>query len=486
MRIRVRVLAALQPLLAGWCWVAVAQNCPQTPAPTISSAQPPTDVCIPDGFTGLPINYFDDYSWRAFIALVWPALPGQRGVPDTSKKVGDPAPLVFETYKGLWEVFHPDGSAPSSASFNGYEQAQFNACKQSVGFGDVVLASFTKFSDLGQAGFGALLGPIADQRRHYVHYLTLYNATEFNFIENRALYLRSNIPPAPAPPNSPPALEFPNGSIDVKAAWADLTGYTEAQRSRYYQRDAWVLGQNGACTKLSVGLVGLHIVQKTPTRPQWIWSTFEQVDNVPPAEPGSPGTFAFNNGNPAQGMPNANPLTLNPLDPNPTPFNIVRTSNAPIHSNTLATNAKYRSLLAGTVWKNYQLVMTQWPIGNGSQPVPSTQTGAVNFTFPGAGAQSAFANTTLETFEQGNPRTGCMNCHNSARATGDFVWSLLDHAFPPSSSTPDLFLTDAHFRNLMDLLRSSEADLQSTSLRSNKSASARKKAIPPQAKTNPQ
>lgn len=58
---------------------AVTQTCPETSTPTISSAQPPTDVCIPDDIgTKLPIDYFDDYSWRAFIALVWPAKIGSR------------------------------------------------------------------------------------------------------------------------------------------------------------------------------------------------------------------------------------------------------------------------------------------------------------------------------------------------------------------------------------------------------------------------
>ena len=31
-----------------------------------------------------------------------------------------------------------------------------------------------------------------------------------------------------------------------------------------------------------MGMVGIHIVQKTPFAPQWIWSTFEQIDNVSP------------------------------------------------------------------------------------------------------------------------------------------------------------------------------------------------------------
>jgi hypothetical protein len=483
MRTGLYPLIVLLFLFVGLELRSAAQTCPQTPVPTISSAQPPTDVCIPDGFGELPIDYFDDYSWRAFIALVWPATHGERGIPDNSKTVGDAGPRVFETYKALWEVFHPDGSAPSSTSFNDYEQAKFNACNAQIGFGDLVLASFSKFSDLGQAGFGSLLGPIADQHGHYVRYLTLYNSSEFDFIENKTLFLRSNIPPAPTAPNSPPALQFPNGSIDVKAAWIDMTGFTDAQRVRYYTRTALVLDpRSGTCSNLTVGLVGLHIVQKTPSRPQWIWSTFEQVDNVPPAQSGSPGTFTFNNGNPTQPMPANNPLPLNPLNPQPTPFNIVRTPNAPIHPNTMATNAKYRKLLAGvnSVWQNYQLVMTQWPIGNGSQPVPPTQTGAVgsalqSLTFPGFGATSAFANTTLETFDQGNPRTGCMNCHNFARSTGDFLWSMLDHAFPASSSTPDIFITDPRFRGLSDLLQESKTDIQPKTIRSNKDASIRPK-----------
>jgi hypothetical protein len=36
----------------------------------------------------------------------------------------------------------------------------------------------------------------------------------------------------------------------------------------------------------------------------------------------------------------------------------------------------------------------------------------------------------METFDQGRPQLGCMSCHNQARLTVDFMWSLLDHAYP--------------------------------------------------------
>ena len=83
------------------------------PTPRISP-QMPADVCIPDGFPGIALDYFDDYSWRALVALVWPAAPGQRGVAASAKPIGTSGPRVFETYKPLWEIFHADGSAPAA------------------------------------------------------------------------------------------------------------------------------------------------------------------------------------------------------------------------------------------------------------------------------------------------------------------------------------------------------------------------------------
>jgi hypothetical protein len=89
-------------------------------------------------------------------------------------------------------------------------------------------------------------------------------------------------------------------------------------------------------------------------------------------------------------------------------------------------------LLKDTVWANYQLVMTQWSRvpGNQANPVAVTVTGDASTTFPGVGAGSAFANVTMETFDQNRVQLGCMNCHTQARMRTDFMWSVLDHAYP--------------------------------------------------------
>ena len=119
-----------------------------------------------------------------------------------------------------------------------------------------------------------------------------------------------------------------------------------------------------------------------------------------------------------------------------TSFNVTRSPVSPINPKTAYTNLMYERRLKGTVWENYQLVMTQWPRVTGEQsiPVSASLNGDASHTFPGLGsaAGSAFANVTMETFDQERPQLGCMNCHNQARLGADFMWSVLDHAFPPN------------------------------------------------------
>jgi hypothetical protein len=394
-------------------------GCPNPPPVTISST-PPTDVCIPSPPPpGVPFQFFDDFSWRSFVAMVWPAQTGQRGVPDTTKPVGTTGvPLVFETLKADWEVFQPNGAAPSAWNdFTGQ-----NPCGlSSVGFNDLILADFSKFGNLGLAGFGNLVGALGAQNGTYVRYQTGFNQTEYTQILSQQLYLQANLH----------NVTFQNGSVDVKAAWIEMTGISHPER--YYTRTAWVLDPGtGKCSQETVGLVGLHIVSKTPTRPQWIWATFEQIDNIPQAGAQSP--FAFNDGT-ATPMPTPpDPIGFPPPTPTPTPiFNVTRLK--PISTSTQSTNSNYQHALAsqGTgVWQFYQLSMTQWPI-TPSQP---SNPGTPNFTFPGTGATTAFSNVVMETFDQASIVTGCMNCHTVTKGASDFLWALKVNAFKPQPVVP--------------------------------------------------
>src|SRR5262249_16509661 len=164
-------------------------------------------------------------------------------------------------------------------------------------------------------------------------------------------------------------------SIDLKSAWMDMEGVPTNLRSRYYIKKAWVLDPasdpaNPKCTQRDMGLVGLHIVAKTPTRPQWIWSSFEQIDNVPVVTGATPTTNTVFNLNDGQGaaMPDNDPYCLpqnagcpaNPPPPEAMPadasqakrFNVTRTQRIGIPpvpgapDNTPATNSAYQKLLA--------------------------------------------------------------------------------------------------------------------------------------------
>jgi hypothetical protein len=409
-----------------------ARACPIEPTPQISR-ETLADVCIPDGFTDLPFDYFDDFSWRAFVSLVWPADRDHRGAPAPGRPIESPGPRVFETFKPIWEIFHHDGSPPTRV-FGEYDEARFNPCGESTAFGDLTIGSPSGIDDLGQAGNGSLDPPLVAQNGRYVRTLTFFNQLLFDHVNGHQFYLRNHLPEIPTPRPDRPVIDFPMGSIAVKSAWVDVTGFSPALVARMYTRPAMVKrATGGGCDRTTIGLIGLHIAQKTPSRPQWIWSSFEQVDTVPPARPDGPDLFVLNDGTRAT-MPSVNPLSLVPLAPEPAkPFNVTRDANAPVLTVTDLTTFKYQKLLAGTPWRFYRLVVTQWPRLDGNQavPVPATLDGTVPNTFPGINAFSAFANVTMETFDQKGIQLGCMNCHTRVRMPTDFMWTLFDHAYPP-------------------------------------------------------
>jgi hypothetical protein len=450
----VAAFAGLVLALVPHCSKAQQPSCPSAPRPPnldapVATAVPP-DVCDTTNVSGTGIAFFDDYSWRVFIALVWPSLSGQRGLPDTTKTIAqDTAPLVFETYKADWETFQPNGAAPSA--FDRYTGTPpCSAAKP----GDFVLGSVSKFDtagNVGEAGIGDLVSVLVSQNGKFVRYLAAYNQMEFNQIRTNQWYLTTNLPQNQNPQG--PAIHFPFGSVGVKSSWIDMTNIPHPER--FHTRKAWLMDPiSGLCgtAPVTVGLVGLHIVQKTQSRPQWIWSTFEQIDNVPPDNykpPTSPSprtqTFTFNNGT-STPQPNSPPtasLWSAAIRAVPPPFNVQRLM--PVNPSTSKTNRIWQDALQakGAVWHFYQLTMTQWPVPGNMPGNPGTP----QFSFPGKDPTptSAYANTTLETWDQTNSRgqaiNGCMNCHNQAGLTAtdgtamnnDFVWSLEMNASTPSA-----------------------------------------------------
>src|SRR5829696_2109300 len=256
--------------------------------------------------------FFDNFSWESFIALNWPALSGVRGVPNDPNNPNiffsapNGAAVVWGTYKDSFDLFGQKDQRPSSWDS---PTSPISPCPG--GTTDQKTLIFTTKGDtpLMQTK-QAFSFPLVDQRSNFVHYDIRYDEAEYNSIRGQDsdpsswLYLLKNLAPkenaqfgVQMPMTTPSAL----GSIMVKAAWRISTSSDDTKR--FYAINAQIYNpQTQTCTPSTVLLVGLHIAHKVDPFTEWVWSTFEQIDNVPPdpdvsPKPSPPSNgYSFNNG----------------------------------------------------------------------------------------------------------------------------------------------------------------------------------------------
>ena len=305
----------------------------------------------------------------------------------------------------------------------------------------------------------AMGGPLVDQHGKYVRYEVRINQQEYNETRDKQWYLRKNLKNYPDSPNlftSSTADSY--GAIELKAAWRIMTPEEiQAQPPRYYMTQARVVDvKTHQCSAqpVTVGLVGFHIAHKTGIFNAWVWSTFEQVDNVPDGSRPEPTLhYSLNSGKPPTitslknwGFSPANayrPVDAANLKPeNTTPTETVRLN--PISAEIAALNKSVQDLPAvkGTVWDKYELVETQWQTAFPTEikiSNPRTNEDSV-FAARASTPVDAVANTTMETFYQGykgppqpdparnalkvpNLGTSCLHCHYQA-AQYDFSWVM--------------------------------------------------------------
>jgi hypothetical protein len=387
--------------------------------------------------------FFDSFSWQSFIALNWPAAPkGPRGTPN---QPNDPATflgaangttVVWGTYKPDYELFDQPASARPTA-WNA-PNAPVGPCKNAPA-GQKVFVRFSKGDSVLDIEDQAFSYPLIDQSKAYAVYEVDFNQAQYEFIRgadsNPAswLYLAKNLAakePITMPASSPPANQ---GALMVKAAWKVLDPKRD-KADRFYTLTAQVYNpETKSCSPQQVGLIGFHLVQKLAAFPEWIWSTFEQVDNVPAAGSAKGGTYSFNNGTDKPptvgGYANRPPFKAPKLQPVADRVPVQVTRFNPIPDSTAALNAKFQALVAKTPWQYYQLVFTQWPSNPSS--FKTMEAGGVYPQDSGAAfPANGVTNTVMETyFQSQNDAAGaggnsCMSCHYRADQT-DFSWSLL-------------------------------------------------------------
>jgi hypothetical protein len=340
---------------------------------------------------------FDLYSWQMFLALNWP----------TDGK-GQPAPAITDTAFGaphwtLWHnsssIFQADGARPTACSTPGgakmlaltrdlsrpvsrglpafSAQAVTGADPRRTRFLGVISAvgelNAANVSDIQQA----FSGPLIDQNGEFVFYEIMIDPNETSYLCANSLYningqvAFSNGGSKVAMPSGMPGQDW-SGSFELKFAWRILKPGKD-DFSRFYTTPAVVMDQGPSGKpverKVTVGLVGMHIGHKSSTSPQWIWSTFEQVDNLdvdPVAHPKLNPSFTDPNCPlcAVDQLPVADKNGIYPRIPTQAWRAI------PIPGDKVALNAQAQAALrrTGSVWQYYQLIDTQWPTQPSAPP----------------------------------------------------------------------------------------------------------------------
>lgn len=390
---------------------------------------------------------FDVFSWESFIALNWPAMPN--GSPDTSVTIGERAGAmtVWQNYKESRDIFMPKGETPPTWNQPVLPPIECNAAGDKP-----VLVQVGKTPNvLDESGEPFRTGPLIDQNGQYTRYEILTNEVMFDYIIDNTLYSKqgqqafaadADFPSSVVPKGIDQSRKIvagevgdlnkvsTQGSMMIKAAWKvmgenDDMSLFHTSEAFVYNNPSEFAGVEPACELQNVGLVGFHIGTKTAGSPQWAWSTFEHVNNVPTqGEVASKAHYNYYKAN-CDNCTEVNTPPARPWDPAVAytqPSQIERV--IPIDEATEKLNKQYQdALLAavpGSVWANYELISTQWPSNAASTTDPT-----------GAPAPSFLANSTLETYIQGSVRqtsSSCIQCHNNAGMTdghfSDFTYLL--------------------------------------------------------------
>jgi len=261
------------------------------------------------------------FAWQEFIALNWPAKAGtgERDTPDQNQKFGaGSGPLVWETFRGKVEIFNltkdaagnyrPPGYFPDAPDFGYYTTppAYFYAHElvpacpgqtEPASPAWINLDETTQISlDQMFAGGPAIEGS-ANTSPQLIRFAVKANHVEYEYVARNQYFLSgsssakekaamSNITAYTASPPvapTPPFISFMPGTVEIKSAWRPLNAYDNAARFhvqtvRFYEDKG---PNNSICYfEQKWGLIALHIIQKTPTAPAFIYATFEQADNI--------------------------------------------------------------------------------------------------------------------------------------------------------------------------------------------------------------
>lgn len=400
---------------------------------------------------------FDFFSWLSFIAWNSPADPAvtiDRSQPDARTRWED-----MDNFKQLLDVMlDPLLSPPQWPADRGEMEKEKvrllpPACRALYKPGMMVVKMIEEsYNEPFKTG------PLIDQQGHYAIFDILMNRTMFQYISDHHLFSRAgqqsaenfgatvDFPPgknpaAAKPDATPPQPAFAGdiGAVMLKVSWKILMP-DEIKARNFHMVDALVsmpkvegARTDPPCLPQTLGLIGFHLVHKTASRPQWIWTSFEHVRNVPDKDEVAANTFSQDRYSFFAAKCSGACLKVNATPPRPwAPDPALKLSfrkddsiksqivrQVPLTPAARNMNKLFHILLKGTVWENYMLLSTQWPsdfnctsLGVDFQRQPDMTCSP---------APAFLANSTLETYSQAEDQGGiplatssCIACHGNA------------------------------------------------------------------------
>jgi hypothetical protein len=426
---------------------------------------------------------FNIYSWQSLLAINWPTDDQGNPLPDFTSN-GNPE---WMQWKEAYEVFRCGGEVPTP-----WGAERIVPCADSsllLRMGNSISRTSikdkrTRILYLTNKNFAnettqAFTSGLKDKNGNLVYYEILMNREEYDYIGQNSLYnLDGQIAYANKSPDSITPASFPSGiyntpqkgAIEIKLAWRVLDPAKGDDPSRYITADSYIPDAAGSnFTMKKVGLVGFHIAQNPTSCQQWVWSTFEHVDNL--------NTNTIDAA--VAGQKLTRPSFYKDYDPthitNTAKYNGNGTSDTAlsftqcqrrisIPNDVAALNREVRGMLKdmGSAWQYYELIDTQFPTNPAIAPTVydpaknNTAESIINVS-GGRPTPAYLTNITMESyFQVGNQRAdslikfigsttkvfgtqSCIGCHSSAAIcignnagipkwgpplSGDFSWLL--------------------------------------------------------------
>lgn len=477
-----RTFTVFLATLVGCVWIvtAIASDGEQASSPSFGCLNQPNVSDFVPGETAITSqNGVNCFAWQVFIGLNWPADIDEPGQPDGDASAShfgqsgsaNQQPLsVWETYANADAVFLPDGSKPEpfgsatspwgdgpipeSCEANG-KSYRIMSSSRKASFSKGKDGTFNMSGDMAQAFPQNNPNWLADKRGNLVYYEILFSEDQYDFIVDNELYntngqvaminAHKNIA-MPLGVGVKPTDNVKLGGLEIKAAWLEVDDPNDGNwRTDYKLSRASIYDETtNTCTEMTLALVGLHIIHKTASQPQWVWATFEHKMNAPNNDDldklNNLGDYNFYAEScevkdvPAQCRPkvvsnvaetktscdvNVSPAFYldkpNGCDPYPIQvtrlFKIKDTTDNKIASINSAAQAMIANANPDSVYANYQLVNTLWSSAAINDNIPTGNPPITPLSISGATptiSEVPVANTMIETYAQG---FNCLSCH---------------------------------------------------------------------------